>query len=304
MVEHTETRTQKPAFTVERREHIGSPGRGQVSLGRRLLRNPRVIMPGTLLALISVLAVVAPWITPHDPFRMDTAIQLQGPSLAHPFGTDEYGRDLLSRVLYGARSSLVIAAASVALATVLGMMFGVVGGYFGGLWEVLTMRTVDVLLTIPPILLAISVVAFLGPSRVNLIAVIGVLYMTRFARLSFASTIQMKQREFVVAARVVGARTPYIIRTAILPNILAPIFVQISLSLGFAILLESGLSFLGLGTPPPQPTWGNLIGVGRGFMQQSGWYVLWPSLAISLTILCFNMLGDGLRDTLDPRLRE
>ena len=304
MVEHTETRTHKPVFTVERWESFGSLGRGQVSLGRRLLRNPRVIMPGTLLAVITILAVFAPWITPHDPFRMDTTIQLQGPSLAHPFGTDEYGRDLFSRVLYGARSSLVIAVASVALATALGMMFGVVGGYFGGLWEVLTMRTVDVFLTIPPILLAISVVAFLGPSRVNLIMVIGLLYMTRFARLSFASTIQMKQREFVVAAQVVGARTPHIIRTAILPNILAPIFVQISLSLGFAILLESGLSFLGLGTPPPQPTWGNLIGVGRGFMQQSGWYVLWPSLAISLTILCCNMLGDGLRDTLDPRLRQ
>jgi peptide/nickel transport system permease protein len=257
-----------------------------------------------MLGLIVLMAVLAPWIAPHDPYQMDTSIQLQGPSRTHPFGTDEYGRDLLSRVLFGARSSLVIAVASVALATALGMTLGVIGGYFGGIWEIVTMRTVDVLLTIPPILLAISVVAFLGPSRVNLIGVIAPLYSTRFARLSFASTLQRKEREFVVAARVIGARTPYIVRTAILPNILAPIFVQMSLSLGFAILLESGLSFLGLGTPPPEPTWGNLIGVGRGFMHQSAWYVLWPSLAISITFLCCNMLGDGLRDSLDPRLRQ
>jgi peptide/nickel transport system permease protein len=235
---------------------------------------------------------------------MNTAIQLQGPSLAHPFGTDEYGRDLMARVIRGSRSSLIIALASVTLATVVGVGFGIIGGYFGGFWEFVTMRTVDVLLTIPPILLAIAVVAFLGPSRINLVLVIGFLYMTRFARLSFASVVQVKQREFVEAARVIGARTPYIIRTTILPNILAPIFVQISLSLGFAILLESGLSFLGLGTPPPEPTWGNMIGVGRGFMQQSGWYVFWPALAISITILCCNMLGDGLRDALDPRLRQ
>ncbi|MCM8750100.1 ABC transporter permease [Thermomicrobiaceae bacterium CFH 74404] len=235
---------------------------------------------------------------------MNTAMQLQGPSWEHPFGTDEYGRDLMARVMRGSRSSLIIALSSVALASVVGVGFGIVGGYFGGFWEFVTMRTVDVLLTIPPILLAIAVVAFLGPSRINLVLVIGFLYMTRFARLSFASVVQVKQREFLEAARVIGARTPHIILTAILPNILAPIFVQISLSLGFAILLESGLSFLGLGTPPPEPTWGNMIGVGRGFMQQNGWYVFWPALAISITILCCNMLGDGLRDALDPRLRE
>ncbi|WP_284057889.1 ABC transporter permease [Thermalbibacter longus] len=271
---------------------------------QRIRTNPRVVVSGTILLLIGVMALLAPWISPQDPFQMNTAMQLQGPSWEHPFGTDEYGRDLMARVMRGSRSSLIIALSSVALASVVGVGFGIVGGYFGGFWEFVTMRTVDVLLTIPPILLAIAVVAFLGPSRINLVLVIGFLYMTRFARLSFASVVQVKQREFLEAARVIGARTPHIILTAILPNILAPIFVQISLSLGFAILLESGLSFLGLGTPPPEPTWGNMIGVGRGFMQQNGWYVFWPALAISITILCCNMLGDGLRDALDPRLRE
>jgi len=210
----------------------------------------------------------------------------------------------MSRVIVGGRSSLLIATSSVAIAAVLGVGFGVLGGYFGGVWEFVTMRTVDVLLTIPPILLAIAVVAFLGPGRGNLIGVIGILYMTRFARVSFSSVLQVRQREYIEAARTIGARPFYIVRTAIIPNILAPIFVQISLSLGFAILLESGLSFLGLGTPPPEPSWGNMIGIGRGYMRQSAWYVLWPALAISITILCCNSLGDGLRDSLDPRLRR
>jgi peptide/nickel transport system permease protein len=241
---------------------------------------------------------------PSDPFQMNSSERLQGPSLNHPFGTDEFGRDLMSRVIQGGRSSLLIAVSSVAIATILGVGFGVVGGYFGGVWEFVTMRTVDVLLTIPPILLAIAVVAFLGPGVRNLIWVIGILYMTRFARVTFSSVLQVKQRDYVEAARTIGARSPRILGTAILPNILAPIFVQISLSLGFAILLESGLSFLGLGTPPPEPSWGNMIGIGRGYMQQNAWYVFWPALAISITILCCNSLGDGLRDSLDPRMKR
>ena len=274
------------------------------SLRRRVLRNPRVTIPGLVLLAIVVIAVVAPWITPRDPYLMNSPARLQGPSLESPFGTDEYGRDLLSRVILGGRSSLLIASGSVALATFLGVGFGVIGGYFGGVWEFLTMRSVDVLLTIPPILLAIAVVAFLGPGMVNLIAVIGILYMTRFARITYSSVLQVKGREYVEASRTIGAGSARILRSAILPNILAPIFVQISLSLGFAILLESGLSFLGLGTLPPEPSWGNMIGIGRGYMQQNPWYVFWPALAISITILCCNSLGDGLRDSLDPRLKR
>ncbi len=274
------------------------------STWRRLRSNPRVTVPGAILLTLLAAALLAPWLTPQDPFAMDTAERLAGPSGAHLLGTDEYGRDLLSRLVRGSRTSLLVAVSSVTFATVLGVALGCIGGYFGGIWEVLTMRLVDVLLTFPPILLAIAVVAFLGPSVPNLIGVIGLLYMTGFARISYGAVLQAKQREFVEAARVLGARSPHILRTAILPNILAPIFIQISLSLGFAILLESGLSFLGLGTPPPEPSWGNMVGIGRGYMTQSGWFVFWPSLAISITILCCNTLGDGLRDSLDPRLRR
>lgn len=275
-----------------------------VSTWGRIRSNPRVTIPGVVLLVIVLVAITAPWIIPHDPYKMNTSNRLQGPSAANLLGTDEYGRDILSRVVLGSRNSLIISTASVALATVFGLMFGLLGGYLGGVWELVTMRLVDALLTIPPILLAITVVAFLGPGIPNLIGVIALLYMTLFARISYGSTLQIKSREFVEAERVLGAGTFRILRTAILPNILAPLFVQMSLCLGFAILLESGLSFLGLGTPPPQPSWGNMIGAGRGYMDQDAWYVLWPAIVISITILCCNVLGDGLRDSLDPRLKR
>jgi peptide/nickel transport system permease protein len=271
---------------------------------RILLRNPRVTIPGTVIFLLLLMAIFAPLLAPKDPLTINAQLRLQGPSSEALLGTDETGRDLLSRIIIGSRTSMSVALASVAIATVLGVSFGLVGGYFGGIWEFVTMRSVDVLLVFPPILLAISVVAFLGPSTRNLIIVIGLLYMTRFARIAFGSVVQVKNREYVEAGRVIGAGHFRILGRYILPNILAPIFVQISLSLGFAILLESGLSFLGLGTPPPNPSWGNMIGAARGYMQQNAWFVFWPSLIISIAILSFNTLGDGLRDSLDPRLRQ
>jgi peptide/nickel transport system permease protein len=271
---------------------------------RILLRNPRVTIPGTVIILLLLMALFAHQLAPEDPLRINAQLRLQGPSSEALLGTDENGRDLLSRIIVGSRTSMSVALASVAVATAIGVAFGLVGGYFGGLWEFVTMRSVDVLLVFPPILLAISVVAFLGPSTRNLILVIGLLYMTRFARISFGSVVQVKSREYVEAAKVIGAGHLRILGRYILPNILAPIFVQVSLSLGFAILLESGLSFLGLGTPPPNPSWGNMIGAARGYMQQNAWFVFWPSLIISIAILSFNTLGDGLRDSLDPRLRQ
>jgi peptide/nickel transport system permease protein len=271
---------------------------------RILLRNPRVTIPGTVIFLLLLMAIFAPLLAPKDPLTINAQLRLQGPSSEALLGTDETGRDLLSRIIIGSRTSMSVALASVAIATLLGVSFGLVGGYFGGIWEFVTMRSVDVLLVFPPILLAISVVAFLGPSTRNLIIVIGLLYMTRFARIAFGSVVQVKNREYVEAGRVIGAGHFRILGRYILPNILAPIFVQVSLSLGFAILLESGLSFLGLGTPPPNPSWGNMIGAARGYMQQNAWFVFWPSLIISIAILSFNTLGDGLRDSLDPRLRQ
>lgn len=275
-----------------------------VTTWMRLRSNPRVMIPGILLLGLLIVATFAPWLTFGDPYTMNTSVRLAGPSSEHPLGTDEFGRDILSRLILGSRSTVIIALGSVTAATVAGVLVGLIGGYFGGIWDTITMRSVDAMLTIPPIIVAIAVVSFLGASILNLIIVIAILYMTRFARVSYGSVIQIKQSLFVEAARSIGAGPVRILRTAILPNILAPIFVQISLTLSLTILLESGLSFLGLGTPPPQPSWGTMVGGGSSYMQQSSWYLLWPALVISITILCCNTLGDGLRDSLDPRLKR
>lgn len=285
-------------------ESVMEHSRSTTTTWTRLRSNPRVLVPGLILLGLLVIAAFAPLLTPGDPFTMDTTVRLQGPNQQNLLGTDEYGRDLLSRMILGSRSTVIIALSSVTIATIIGVFIGLIGGYFGGIWEIITMRTVDALLTIPPIIVAIAVVAFLGASIRNLILVIAVLYMTRFARVSFGSVLQVKEAQFVESARAIGAGPARILRSAILPNILAPIFVQISFALSLAILLESGLSFLGLGTPPPQPSWGTMVRGGSSYMQQNAWYLVWPALAISITILCCNTLGDGLRDSLDPRLKR
>jgi peptide/nickel transport system permease protein len=273
-------------------------------LWRRALGNPRIIIGGSILLLLFLMAALAPVLAPGDPVRQHPQQRLAPPSAVYPLGTDEFGRDLLSRLIYGSRVSLQVAFGSIALAILIGVPLGLVGGYFGRGWETVTMRLTDVLLAFPPILLAIAVVAFLGPGVGNLIIVIGILYTPRFARLVHASTLSERTREYVEAARAMGAQSPRILMRGVLPNITAPIIVQVSLSLGFAILVESGLSFLGIGVRPPNPSWGLMIATGRGYMSQSIWPILWPSLAISLVILACNILGDGLRDTLDPRLRR
>ncbi len=278
--------------------------RRTTGLWRRALRNPRIVIGATVLLIFFLMAIFAPFVATGDPTRQHPQQRLAPPSAVYPLGTDEFGRDLLSRLIYGSRVSLQVAFGSIALAVIAGVSIGLVGGYFGGAWETATMRLMDVLLAFPPILLAIAVVAFLGPGVRNLVIVIGILYTPRFARLVHASTLSERTREYIEAARAMGARAPRILVRGILPNILAPIIVQVSLSLGFAVLVESGLSFLGIGVRPPNPSWGLMIATGRGYMSQAIWPILWPSLAISFVILACNILGDGLRDTLDPHLRR
>jgi peptide/nickel transport system permease protein len=273
-----------------------------VTIWNRLLRTPRVMIPGAFIALMAICAVFAPVIAPYGYSKLLDAPMLD-PNRHYLLGTDDFGRDVLSRLIYGARISLGVSATSVAFASIVGTALGLIAAYYRGWYETLIMRFIDILLSFPTIVLAIAIVAMLGPSIRNVIIVIGVVFIPRFTRIVYGATLSTREAEFVQAARVIGARGGRIIATAILPNVLAPIFVQISLSLGSAILIETGLSFLGLGAQPPTPSWGNMVADARDFMEQTPLLLIAPSALIGLTILALNMLGDGLRDTLDPRLR-
>jgi peptide/nickel transport system permease protein len=269
----------------------------------RALRNPRVTVCAVFLILMAVVAIGAPLIAPHDP-TAQLAKPLLQPNGTYLLGTDDFGRDVLSRLIYAGRISLGVAAGSVVIATFLGVWLGLVAGYYRGWVETIIMRAMDVLLSFPTIILAIAIVSALGPSIRNIIIVIAVVYIPRFVRIVFGTTLSVREAEYIQAARVIGARDPYIIRTAVLPNVLAPILVQISLSLGFAILVEAGLSFLGLGAQPPTPSWGNMVSAARDFMETNTVLLIAPAVAVGLTIMALNTLGDGLRDVLDPRLRR
>jgi peptide/nickel transport system permease protein len=277
--------------------------RGQWTF-RRLRRYRQVLIGAPLVAVLVLAALAAPLLVAHEPNTLNPRAKAQPPSLAHVLGTDEFGRDLWSRLLYGARITLLVALASVVLSVMGGTLLGTVAAYAGRGIETAIMRTMDGMLCFPPILLGIFIVTFLGPSIVNLILVIGVLYIPRFTRVVHSSTLAIRELEYVEAARALGASSLRIILRAILPNITAPILVQASLAAGHAILMESGLSFLGLGPPPPTPSWGRMVEQSGRFMQLSVLPLMWPSAAISLTVLAFNLLGDGLRDLLDPRLRN
>jgi peptide/nickel transport system permease protein len=271
---------------------------------RRLRRHQQVLAAAPVVGLLLLVAAVAPLVAPQDPNALNPRAKAAPPSAGHLLGTDEFGRDIWSRLVYGARITLTVGLASVVLAALGGTVLGTAAAYAGRGVEAIIMRAMDGLLCFPPILLGIFVVTFLGPSLVNLILVIGVLYIPRFTRVVHATTLAIRDLEYVESARALGASALRVVARAILPNILAPILVQASLAAGHAILLESGLSFLGLGPPPPTPSWGRMVEQSGRFMQLSALPLLWPSVAISLTVLAFNLLGDGLRDLLDPRLRH
>ncbi len=271
--------------------------------GRRRVRRLQLLVPLTVVAVVAALAAFAPLLTPYGAETIDPLLRMALPSPAHLLGTDEFGRDILSRVAYGARITLLVSVASIGLAVSVGTVLGSAAAFFGGVIDLLVMRIADGLLSFPPILLAIFVITFLGPSVVNVILVIALLYIPRFARVAHAATLSVRETEYVQAAQAQGARPVRILRRAVLPNIAAPLFVQASLGLGHAILLESGLSFLGLGAPPPAPSWGRMIEQSSRFMTLSVWPVVWPASIVSCTVLAFNLLGDALRDWLDPRLR-
>jgi peptide/nickel transport system permease protein len=275
----------------------------RVASWRLLLGNPVTTISAVVLVGIVVVALTARRIAPYGTNKIDVADALQPPTGAHWFGTDELGRDIFSRVLLAAHASLQIALASVAFAFVVGVTIGVISGYRGGLLDAVLMRVVDVMFAFPVLLLALAIVAILAPGSATTILAIGIVYTPIFARVARASTLSVRVEPFVAVSRTLGTGHLYILGRHILPNIAGPVIVQTSVSLAFAILSEAALSFLGLGIQPPEPSWGRMLFDAQGFVQRAWWMGVFPGAAIFATVLAFNLLGDGLRDVLDPKQR-
>jgi len=271
---------------------------------RALKRNRLALVGGTIVLCLFVLAVAAPLLAPWDPHRPDIRKILDAPSRSHWLGTDQLGRDVLSRMLYGARVSLAVGFVSVGIATALGIILGATAGYNGGVVDGMVMRLVDLMLVFPRFFLLLAVLAFLKPSIWTIMAVIGLTGWMGVARLVRAEFLALKEREFVVWSQSVGASAFRIIWRHILPNAMAPVLVAMTLGIPAAILTESGLSFLGLGVQPPYATWGNILTDGKDALEIAWWMTLYPGLAILITVLSYNLLGEGIRDALDPRLRQ
>ena len=270
-------------------------------LWHRLRQNRLSVVGLALIAGFLLLAFAAPLIAPADPMAQALYNRLSPPTLEHPFGTDDFGRDILSRVIYGARISLRVGIVAVLIALVLGTGIGLVAGYWGGWIDQVLMRVMDLLLAFPSILLAIGIVAVLGPGLENAMLAVGIVAVPQYARLVRASVLTVRETDYVLAARAMGASDARILALAILPNCLAPLIVQATLGLATAILDAAGLSFLGLGAQPPTPEWGAMLSQGRELIVRAPWVLTFPGGAIFFTVLAFNLVGDGLRDALDPK---
>jgi peptide/nickel transport system permease protein len=265
------------------------------------MKGRRLWIPAGLVALIVLLALAAPLLGLPDPVRQEVAQRLAGPAPGNPLGRDEFGRDVLSRLIWGARTSLAVAFASSLVACLFGTILGLLGGWFRGLGELLAVRSMDIVLCFPPVLLALLVVTLLGPGAGTLIMVLSVLYLPGFVRVTYAEVLSARSHDYVEAVRALGAPTGRILARTVLPNVAGPILVQLSLAVASAVVLESGLSFLGLGVVPPAPSWGLMIRGARATMTQAPLLLLWPCLALTVTILAMNLLCDALRDAMDPR---
>lgn len=270
---------------------------------RRFLRNKLAVAGAVILTLLAAAALLAPWISPAQPSQIFFTDLRAAPSAAHPFGTDELGRDILTRVIYGARVSLSAGLISVLMALVVGTTMGLVAGYARGWLDDLLMRVVDALLALPFLVLAIALAAILGPSLQNTMIAIAVVSVPVFARITRGEVLAQREREYVQAAQALGAPDIRVVLRHLLPNISGPLIVQTSLAIATAILAESSLSFLGLGVQPPEPSWGSMLNAARGYLADAPWMAVFPGAAIFLAVLAFNLLGDGLRDALDPRGR-
>jgi peptide/nickel transport system permease protein len=269
-----------------------------------LLQHRAAVAGGVVAAIFALAGLLADWVAPYDPTAMDLAATNGPPSLAHPLGTDDFGRDVLSRIVHGARSTLGLAGGSVAVSAVLGGLLGLGAGYRGGLTDLLVMRAADVLLAFPPLLLALALVTLVGPSPATIVGVLAVTHLPRYTRLIRSTVLGLREREFVQAARALGAPAARIMGHHLLPNSVAPLLVYASLDLGWMVIAVAGLSFLGFGLQPPAQSWGGLLAEGRQYLVVAPWIAAFPGLAIALLVLAVNFVGDGLRDALDPRIRH
>ena len=273
------------------------------SVTRQLWRHKGATGGLVILLLLSLVALNAPRLAPYDPVKVQARRALQPPNAAFLLGTDQYGRDVLSRTIYGTRISLLVGCISVSIAAVCGLLIGLVAGYYGGLADTILMRLMDIMLAFPGILLALAIVSMLGPSLTNLMIAVGISAIPAYSRLVRGTVLSAKQQLYVEAARVVGCGSGTILFRHILPNVAAPLIVLCTLGMGTAILAAAALSFLGLGSQPPTPEWGRMLSEGRAYLREHWWISTAPGVAILLTVLAMNLLGDGLRDALDPRLR-
>src|ERR1700704_251842 len=275
-----------------------------MSVAHHLVRNRGALIGFVVLLLILLAALVAPLISPYDPIKTNQRLSLAPPSVDHLMGTDRFGRDIFSRVLWAGQASLPIGLVSVGIGVLFGVSVGLLAGYYGGWVDAISMRMVDLLLAFPGILLALAIIAILGGSLTNLMIAVGISVIPDYVRITRGTVLSLKQREFVLAARVIGCRGPTIMLRHILPNVMAPLIVLATLGMATAIITGSNLSFLGLGVKPPTPEWGNMLDEGRAFLQHAWWVAFFPGLAIMVTVFAINLLGDGLRDALDPRMKR
>lgn len=268
----------------------------------RFKRNKFALVGGILILILFILALFAPIISPYSPNEQNLYNRLQHPSSKHILGTDELGRDIFARMLFGARVSLSVGLLAVGISTSIGVILGSIAGYFGKFIDNVIMRFVDIMLCIPTLFLILMLIVFLGPSIFNVMLVIGLTGWTDIARLVRAEVLSLKEREFILSAKAIGASHLRIIFKHIIPNSLSPVFVSVTFGVAGAILLESGLSFLGLGVQPPTSSWGNILTSGKDYIETAWWLTLFPGLAIFITVVSYNILGEGLRDVLDPRV--
>lgn len=270
----------------------------------RWIKNKNILVGLSIISVLIFVAAFAPQIAPHDPTEVNSKIRLQPPSKEYPFGTDHMGRCILSRILYGARISLSVGVAVICGSLLIGVILGTVSGYFGGLADDVIMRLVDGFLAIPSMFLALALAGTLGPGLFNLMMALIAVEWTSYARVVRGSILSVKEQEFVEAAKGLGASDQYILTHHVLPNIISPVIVIATLGIGYAILAAAGLSFLGFGVQPPTPEWGSMLNDGRLFMRKAPYIMIFPGVAIMITVLAFNFLGDGLRDEMDPRFRK